>query len=41
MVHMGDNNMHCARAGKKQGHKHSPSQLELKALLGSIQGEYN
>ena len=41
MVHMGDNDMHGVRAGKKQGHKHSPSQLELKALLGSIQGKYS
>ena len=41
MVHMGDNDMHGARADKKRGHKHSPSQLELKALLGSIQGKYS
>ena len=25
MVHMGDNDMHGARGGKKRGHKHSPS----------------
>ena len=36
MVHIGDNDMHGARGGKKRCHKHSPSQLELKALLGSI-----
>ena len=41
MVHMGDNDMHGARAGKKRGHKHNQSQLELKALLGSIQGKYS
>ena len=41
MVHMEDNDMHGARADKKRGHKHSPSQLELKALLGSIQGKYS
>ena len=41
MVHMGDNNMHGARADKKRGHKHSLSQLELKAHLGSIQVKYS
>ena len=41
MVHMGDNNMHGARAGKTLGHKHGLSLLELKALLGSIQGKYS
>ena len=41
MVHIGDNDMHGAHAGKKRGHKHNRSQLELKALFGSIQGKYS
>ena len=42
MVHMGDNDMHATRAGKnKVTNIYSPSQLELKALLGSIQGKYS
>ena len=41
MVHIGDNDMHGARAGKTRGHKHNRSQLELKALLGSIHGKYS
>ena len=42
MVHMGDNDMHGARAGKNEVTNIARlTQLELKALLGSIQGKYS